>query len=344
MKSKRLTAQLSSDYFEAAQKLRPSRSRRRIIAYVESYDDVFFWRSLFSLYENDKRYFEVMLPTRRNLSKGKKSVLMNIINNNAGEYLLACVDADYDYLLDQATKMSQDVNNNPYVLHTYAYAIENLQCYAPSLHDVCVMVTLNDSQIFNFEEYLKLYSKAVFPLFVWSIWFYSKNKNNHFTIADFNKVIEPGRFHLKDPMMTIENVRHKVKNRIQLLAKQNPDVTEKELNETEQNIRAHGVTPETTYLYIQGHHLFDNVVIPVLAKVCDRLVTDREHEIRQKAIHGTQMRNELSCYSHSTADIITMLRRNTGYRSSEQFQRLCHDLEDILSHKHKESNDNSQTT
>ena len=35
---------LTSSYFNAAHKLYSKKARRRIIAYVESYDDVAFWR------------------------------------------------------------------------------------------------------------------------------------------------------------------------------------------------------------------------------------------------------------------------------------------------------------
>ena len=67
---KRLTENLSSLYVGAANKLKPKHARRKIVAYVESYDDISFWRTLLSEYENDSRYFEVMLPSRTSLAKG----------------------------------------------------------------------------------------------------------------------------------------------------------------------------------------------------------------------------------------------------------------------------------
>ena len=45
---KRLTSNLSSAYIEAANRLRPKTKKRKIVAYVESYDDIFFWRSVMS--------------------------------------------------------------------------------------------------------------------------------------------------------------------------------------------------------------------------------------------------------------------------------------------------------
>ena len=54
-------------------------ARRRIVAYVESYDDVYFWRTVLSRFEDDTRFFEVMLPSHRRLERGKKAVLMSFL-------------------------------------------------------------------------------------------------------------------------------------------------------------------------------------------------------------------------------------------------------------------------
>ena len=146
--SNKLRDNITSDYFKAANAMRGRSSRRRIVAYVESYDDIYFWRTVLGSFEDSTRYFEVMLPSKVTLLRGTKSVLMNFIEGQTGPDMIACVDADYDYLLQGATSCSQKILNSPYVFHTYVYAIENYQCYAPSLHDVCVAVTLNDHRIF----------------------------------------------------------------------------------------------------------------------------------------------------------------------------------------------------
>ena len=320
---------ISSDYINAANRLNGRRARKRIVAYVEAYDDIFFWRTVLSDLENDRIYFEVMLPSRGNLTKGKKSALMSLLKAKVGDSMIACVDADYDYLLQGVTAVSKEINENPYVFHTYVYAIENYQCYAPSLHDVSVAVALNDKSLFDFEEYLREYSEAIYPLFVWNIWYYRRNHYGEFTISDFNKVIETGNFNLADPYRGIRNLRHKVGRKVQQLQKANPEAKES-WQQLKDEMRNLGVTPQTTYLFVQGHHLFDNVVVPMLEKVCDALIRDREREINRKAVHNTQRYNELASYSHSVEDIVPMLRRNTGYRRSEFFIRLQDDVRKML--------------
>lgn len=62
------------------------------MAYVESYDDIAFWRTLLAEFENEERYFQVMLPSATSLAKGKKMVLMNTLNTTElGRSLIACV-------------------------------------------------------------------------------------------------------------------------------------------------------------------------------------------------------------------------------------------------------------
>ena len=97
---------ISSNYLSAANAIHGKRARRRIVAYVESYDDVLFWRTVLSEYENETRYFEVMLPTRNTLSKGKKKAIMSMLNEGGGRDMIACVDADYDYQIPSCSTIS----------------------------------------------------------------------------------------------------------------------------------------------------------------------------------------------------------------------------------------------
>ena len=326
----RLKDNISSGYLEAANKLKSRKARRRIAAYVESYDDVFFWRTVLSSFENKDRYFEVMLPSHKRLERGKKSVLMNLMAKKIGRDLICCVDADYDYLLQGVTETSRKMMQSPYVFHTYAYSIENLQCYAPSLHNVCVAVTLNDSYVLDFNEFMRMFSETIFPLFVWSIWHYRKGIYTEFSISDFNKTIELGSFTLQNPYHSIQRLKHKCYVKVGELQRKHPDAKESYLALKKELQEQLGVTPQTTYLYIQGHNLFDKLVMQVLGKVCKQLVAERENEIRKQSVHGTQMRNELSCYSHSTQDLAQMLKKNMGYMMSEEFQKIRRDIQAFL--------------
>lgn len=327
---RRLRDNITSGYLEAANRLKSKRARRRIVAYVESYDDVLFWRTLLGQYENETRFFEVMLPSRENLERGKRSVLMSLVRDGQlGRDMIACVDADYDYLLQGTTETSALVTKSPFVMHTYAYSIENMQCYAPSLHNVCVMVTLNDHAIFDFSAYMKRFSEAIFPLFVWSVWHYRYGAYSRFTLSEFGHFVELSGFSVDNPDESLRNLQAKAARKSAWLKGRNPNAKRSYLALRDE-LRSLGVRPDNTYLYIQGHHLFDKIVVPIVGKVCDRLIREREQEIKQQSVHNTQMRNELSCYSHSIQDIAQMLKKNFGYTQSEQFACMRMDVERYL--------------
>ena len=328
--AKRLTDNINSLYFEAINKMTPKKARRRIVVYVESYDDVFFWRSVLGRYEDDKLTFDIMLPSRnQHLDRGKKAAISNMLKG-VGRDMIACVDADYDYILQGATEMSRQMLENPYIFHTYAYAIENFQCYAKGLHETCVMVTLNDHRIFNFERFLQSYSQTIWPLFVWHVVFLQRRKMTmHFDMCEFNKVVVLPSVHIQNPKWAIEYLSKKVRAKMFQLERRFPKLKDA-LPETERMLRDLGINDNNTYLYIQGHHLFDLVVSPVVQTVCDILRNEQENDIRDRAVHSEQARTEIACYENSLGKVKMMMKKNTYYQFSPEFQKILADVERYL--------------
>jgi hypothetical protein len=192
-----------------------------------------------------------------------------------------------------------------------------------------VSVTLNDHRIFDFRAYFQAFSEALFPLFIWSVMLYRNGNYNKFSISDFNRIADPGGFNVQNPEPSIVNVKRKVNTKINELQRQFPDAKE-EYMATKEDIKALGVTAQTTYLYIQGHHLFDTVVSPIMSKVCNLLRQERQNEIYYAMAHKTQKRNEMTCYENSLQDIKAMLKKNNGYMTSEPFRRLQEDVREYL--------------
>lgn len=327
--AKRLADNLNSLYIGAANKLKPKDARQKIVAYVESYADISFWRMVLDEFEDETRYFEIMLPSRSSLGKGKKLALMNQLGSHLGNYMIACVDADYDYLMQGVTPTSRMVNNHPYVFHTYAYAIENYLCYAGSLHQVCVMATLNDRQLVDLEEFMKQFSLIIWPLFVWSVWMYRNDKYREFTLTEFGNHVSFSDINVYHPENTLEYVKKKVNRKIAWLQRQYPQA-KKDYESLKQEIIGLGVTPETTYLYMQGHTLFDNVITPLLEPICTILRREREREIKELADHDTQRQNEWSCYMHSQTPIEESLRKNINFKDAPPYVYLQRDLQQFI--------------
>ncbi len=339
---KGLKDNLTSSYISAMNRLGGRRARQRVVAYVESYDDVFFWRTLLAPLETDEVFFEVMLPSRTSLCKGKKMALANELGNRLGKCMIACVDADYDYLMQGTTAASKEVCENPYVFHTYAYAIENFQCYAPALQQVCVMATLNDRRLFDFEQFMRQFSEAVWPLFVWNIWSYRYGKYKQFSMLDFYRIVQITDFNLYHPERTIDRIRHLANAKVSRLQKQYPEAR-KTYKPLCRELERLGLTPQTTYLYMRGHDVFDGVATPVLAAVCEQLRREREREIRQLAEHQVQMQNELSAYQHAMGDFVEMMRKHTAYTDCPLYKRAQGDIGKLVDQlSQKPTNDDSE--
>ena len=326
---KRLSDNLSSLYIGAANRLKPKKAKRRIIAYVESYDDVSFWRSVFADFEDENNYFEVMLPSKKSLCKGKKSVLMNQLGSRLGQNMVACVDSDYDYLLQGVTSTSRQINNSRYVFQTYAYAIENYQCYAESLHDVCVMATLNDHKLIDFVGFMTLYSQIAYPLFVWSVWFYRQRNLNEFSLFDFCSFVRLDHVSVRQPEQCLLAMDKRVKRKLAELEKKHTDALD-EIESMKAEFSYLGVTPENTYMFIQGHHIMESVVMKVLTPVCNALRREREEEIKALAEHHTQFNNELTSYERRILGVDVVLRKHTGFKDSPVYKRLTDDIRTFL--------------
>ncbi len=322
---KRLQDNINSQYIASANKLRPKNARKRIVAYVESYDDIFFWRSVLQDFETDKFFFEVMLPSRTTLGKGKRTVLMNQLGKGLGQYMIACVDADYDWLLQGRTEISKYLCENPYVIHTYVYAIENYQCYAPSLHSTCVMSTLNDRLLIDFEVFFTDYSLIIWPLFVWNIWAYRYGHYKEFTMSNFCDIVSIHDINPRNVEPTLDKVRRRVNKCIGWLQRTFPE-GHKTYPQVKAELQRMGIKPENTYLYMHGHTLFENVVMTLLTPICNILRREREREINDLAVHETQKQNELSSYRHSQMPVDVMLKRSIGFKNSPQYQLLKADL------------------
>ena len=174
------------------------------------------------------------------------------------------------------------------------------------------------------------FSRIVWPLFVWNVWAYRYGRYREFSMSDFADVVS---FHsvniARGGQSSLESIRHKVNKCVSMLQRRYPQGRETYLPLREE-LLSMGLTPDTTYLYIQGHTLFDGVVMPLLTPVCNVLRREREREITRLAVHETQKQNEWSSYEHSICSVDVMLRKGAGFRLSPPFQLLKADITRLM--------------
>lgn len=88
-----------------------------------------------------------------------------------------------------------------------------------------------------------------------------------------------------------------------------------------------GVTPETTYLYMHGHTLMDNVVMVLLETVCEKLRQMTAARITASKKEGVALKNEMSNYTNTQRSIRDVLLDNENYQDCPLFKRLYRDIE-----------------
>ncbi|MDE7069814.1 MAG: DUF4435 domain-containing protein [Alistipes sp.] len=303
-------------------------SLRVVRVFVEGYEDVAFWRGVFDCFPNPYVCFEISVPTRKDLPKGKK-VLLSMIPQSSEELLL-CVDSDFDFLFAGRTDQSRLIRESRYMFHTYTYATENYLCYAPSLHNVCVKATKNDTRIFDFERFMADYSRTIYRLFLWYVYSAKQSDEHVFTLADFKSSVRINYLDLEqNGANTIAWLARNVHRREHTLAEKHPRLAG-ELDAFGRRLGHMGVTPETTYLYMHGHTLLDNVVMVVLETVCEKLRQMSVAKIASSNKQGVALKNEMSNYTNTQRSIRDVLLDNENYQDCPLFKRLHRDIERYL--------------
>lgn len=299
--------------------------RQKVEVFVEGYEDVAFWRGIFDHFDNPYLRFEISVPNREDLPKGKK-VLMSMLDRSS-ERMLLCVDSDFDYLFGDETPQSKLICDAEYMFHTYTYATENYLCYAPSLHNVCVKATKNDSHIFDFESFMAEYSRTIYPIFAWYTYSARLSTENVFTLNDFKNTVRLGYLEIENNGCdTLAWLARQVKRRLQRLEEEHPDMV-RGVENFKRQLSLRGVTPETTYLYMHGHTLMDNVVMIILSTVCDRLRQISVHKINSSKKQGLSLKNEMSNYMNSLRPIRDVLLDNENYTSCPLYKKLKADIQ-----------------
>lgn len=296
--------------------------------YVEGYEDVAFWRGIFDHFTNPYLRFEISVPNREDLPKGKK-VLMSMIPRSS-EHLILCVDSDFDYLFDGCTEQSREVCGARFMFHTYAYATENYLCYAPSLHNVCVKATKNDTRIFDFVTFMEEYSRLVYPVLLWYVYSAHLSSENVFTLVDFRNTVRLGYLDIEENgRRTLEWVGRNTARCLKRLAEKHPEMASS-MDAFAEKLRKKGLTPENAYLFMHGHTLMDCVVMILLQTVCEKLRQMSIEKIHASKKRGTAFNNEISNYKNTQRSIRDVLLDNENYTSCPLYELLHRDIEEYI--------------
>ena len=341
---------INSNYFASYAQLQPKSQPKSVFVYVESDPDIAFWRKILDPYEDDSIKFEVQLPSDSSLTKNKKTALSRSSDlsmlKGLGKHLLICVDSDYDYLLKGLYKCpkkeatAKKINDSIYIFQTYTYSMENLKCFSKGLHSICVDATNNDKKIIDFNNYLKSYSGIVYDLFLWNLLFYIEGRESMLSIKSFSKIIKIGEIKDNDETYGLTYVKGKVDAKMAELTKKHPGASVK-LDQLGKDLEVYGLTNENTYLFIQGHALFDNIITNLIKFTCKKLKDEKNNEIIRLSKHREEQRNQIRAYEKIIGNlderISNLLEYSMNFHSCFLFKKIESDIKkyfdkEILNH------------
>ncbi len=306
---------LNSDYFKAYYL-----GKKRVV-FVENEDDVPFWYQVLKKGAPNEHF--IIMPSVSGTSTRGKTSLTKLLGNQ-GAYMLLCMDSDYDYLLQ-----NQAICNQPFVFQTYTYSFENYKCYAPSLAQLCVQATLNDTQLFDFQWFLKQYSNIIFDLFLISV--YSEQQEDRiFTRSQFSEIIQiKQRFNIeKNGEIALIDLQKKVDKKLKELLKQYVGI---DITILKQRLEKLDVHADNAYLFVNGHTLLENVVFILLHLVTNELRNLKYQQFNREKIDATDFKRKKNEYDGKIHVAKTVLALNAHYEDCFLFEKIILDIKSSFS-------------
>lgn len=334
---------LSSDYFGGFAHLLPKSKPKSVVVYVESDSDISFWRNILHKHESSGVKFDICLPSKSTLTKNKKAALsrsVDLLNHSGiGKFLLICVDSDYDYLLNDyyscpdKKSVSNKMDESIYIFQTYSYSMENLKCFSKSLYCICVNVTNKDTEIVDFEEFLSSYSEIIYSLFLWNLYFYSAGLEAKFTIKNFCSFIKIDKYDYQDDSYGLRSLKEKIDEKTKELEGIYPELIER-VSTLGLELQEKGLYKRDAYLFVQGHTLFDNVVLILLKSISKKVKSEKIDDIKRLARHDAERDTQLNSYANQVkgldAKIENLLTSNSDFSNCHLFKKIEKDIKKYL--------------
>lgn len=291
--------------------------RCRAAVHVENKDDIVFWSAVLKHFcPGDRFHF---LAGSRNEFGHETSGVTQCLKyfHTLGPDFFICIDSDYRYLLHE-----KGINAEHFILQTYTYSFENHHCYAEGLDDVCGRITRVPNRVFDFKRFLTDFSRIVYGLFIWHLYFL-RTDPGCFTKYDFNQYINmtSRKFPISvgdNGRRALEELEMKVKRREIYFSRKYPEV---DLGFLQERYARMGLLPETAYLFLRGHNVYDMVTC-LCREVCGVLLKGEKRKRRT--------RNAIAALYKNTRDIDVQLKRNISYGKYPAIRKLEEDIRKLL--------------
>ncbi len=269
-----ISTYLDDRYIKTAGLFRSPKAKPYLYVYVESEEDVLFWRTFWDSYET---YYNIIIspvqiPNRDDDTEcaicGKDYSISLAIKGqlSLSPSSFICVDADYDWLIDTYHAYTEFLRNNKYIITTYWYSIENIQCHPINLHRYFYDLTFAPECKYNFEEIMANTSKLYSELLLICLISLTKKDNQYNLVSgedSFANDLKAIQFNNGNICQETINFVHEKEKQLQAYKTDNIalyDAIKDKLNKS-------GFSPENYYLIMQGHAIADGVVCHLFSDI-----------------------------------------------------------------------------
>ncbi len=314
-----LLSNVNSEEFEKENLLTNRPNRIHVV--VEDEADCRFWNDLLRYAMPNKDFdvypYQFGVDGSIRLIKGKDHLLKD--TSVYGKFYIACVDSDYDYLLDESSHYHQALLC-PYVIQTQVYSFENYVCEPSTLKDVCYHVSVCNTD-YDFVAFFGKLSTVLYPILIWSLYLQSIEEVEAFKIdSDWSTLLpcSEGINKTTDQVLLEkvgELVHQKIDNLNQIFPMFQSDVDAY----AEKLFTQFGLAPTNAYMFVQGHALFPFVLNVLVKPLCNKLRSDHIDKIKQGCLDETQYENLINHYRKNCRDCQESLLDNFGYKKVHPF-------------------------
>lgn len=290
---------------------------RRVTVEVEDSIDEDFWRDLLDSVNTGKEfhfktYRTITKKESYTESKGKSSIMLMAPSFGPGH--IGCVDADNDWLLSDMTAPGKMLTSNKYLLHTYAYSIENLMCCPETLADL-VCKSCKEKTDFDFVTYIGNLSQAIYPLLIWSLYLYSIDSPD-FTATSWHKI-------LSQNCTSTDRIAEIAETTIKELQTKHPDAKQHIISLEQQLVNQKSLNRQNAYLFVRGHALFAHIFRALLKPITEELFCKHINDLsrEEKASYSKYVNNNR---------LEELLSKNYNYKHKSQiYNSISEDVRKI---------------
>ncbi|MCF5852211.1 MULTISPECIES: DUF4435 domain-containing protein [Aeromonas] len=297
------------------------------LLYVESPNDIGFWRYIIEHVCPGKYEVKAAAKLKAN---GKRTLELEY--SKLHKNYIVGVDSDMDYLCPSRNEYATQLNDSSFVLHTFSYAKESLQCSTESIEDIMERLVYCESYNNEISETLLKLSHIIYDALTIHLFRHnSQPKHYHdgilwpvLKMPKNTTLINHGD--LKENPIALTSLQEKLSA---FIGTYNIMSSERdEFNAYVFNLNAKGLTPGTAYQFIKGHILHDDYVFPMLKIYRDKLCSlekakvGRECRSTDKTGEREVRIGEIDNFFNKTNVLETLLNNTLNYTNNPIYNRI----------------------